>query len=107
MRATLFGALCAWALSAGATPARFVIEAELQPTRVYVGAEAILQLRLARAPGVPYGVLRPPALGEAAELWPLGPIRWFETQRAGVTWQVNERTYVVVPLRAGALVVRI
>jgi hypothetical protein len=89
----------------GAAPAGFVIEADLLPARVYVGAEAILRLRLVRAPGVHYGMLRPPALGEAAEMWPLGPIRWFETERAGVIWQVHERTYVVVPLRAGGLVV--
>lgn len=106
MRAALLVALCAGALCArAAPPAGFVIEAELMPARVYVGSEALLRMRLLRAPGVPYGVLRPPALDHVADVWPLGATRWSETQRAGVTWQMHQRTYLVVPKRAGSLVV--
>lgn len=108
MRAALLAALCACALCAGparSAPADFVVEAELLPARVYAGAEATLRLRLLRAPGVPYGVLRPPALGDAAEISPLGPIRRYETRRAGVTYEVHERAHLIVPRRAGRLVV--
>lgn len=95
------------ALCFGAAAARaasdFAIEAELSPGAVYVGSEAILRLRLLRGPGVPYGVLRPPALGDAAEVWPLERVRWYETTREGVPWQVHERTYLILPRRAGRI----
>jgi len=105
VRAGLLAALCACALAARAAPAGLVIEAEVVPTRVYVGAEALLRLRLLRAPGVPVGALRAPDLGDAAEVRPLGATRWSETQRDGVTWQVHERTHLIVPRRAGRLIV--
>jgi len=103
VRAALLAALLAWALCARAERALF-IEAELQPARVYVGGEARLTLRLLRAPGVAPGALRPPSLGDAGELQLLG-VRTYETERAGVTYRVFERTNVIVPRRAGRLVV--
>ena len=105
MRAALAFVLCIGALCARAAPTSFFIEGELRPARLYVGAETILSQRLVRAPGIPYGVLRPPALGEAAEVWSLGPARWFQQQRDGVAWDIHERTYLVIPRRAGRLVV--
>jgi len=103
--AVLLAALCACALAARAADADLLIEAEIVPARVYVGGEAQLRLRLLRAPGVTHGVLRPPALGDAAELSLLGPIQIYETERAGVLYEVLERTHVIVPRRAGRLVV--
>lgn len=104
-RAALLAALTACALSARAAPADVVIEAELVPEQVYVGGEARLRLRLLRAAGVTHGVLRAPALGDAAEITLLGPIHSYETERDGVTYEVLERTHVIVPRRAGRLVV--
>lgn len=103
MRACLLFALFA-ALSARAAPAPYLIESEFEPAHAYVGAEVILRLRLLRAPGLPYGVLRPPQLGDAAELTPFGPIRDYETQRAGMVYSVRERSYLVVLRHAGPLV---
>lgn len=105
MRAALLAALLAAAALARAAPPELVIETELAPARVYVGGEARLRLRLLRAPGVPHGVLKPPALGDAADTSLLGPIRVYEEARAGVLYQVLERTHVIVPRRAGRLVV--
>lgn len=101
----LLAALTACASSTCAEPADLVIEAELVPQRVYVGSEALLRLRLFRAPGVTHGVLHPPALGDAAELSLLGPILTYTAERAGVLYEVLERTHVIVPRRAGHLVV--
>jgi hypothetical protein len=104
VRAALLVVLAGCALGARGAPPDLVIEAELTPARVYVGGEARLRLRLLRAPGVPHGVLRPPALGDAADTSLLGPIRTYEEVRAGVTYEVLERTHVIVPRRAGRLV---
>jgi hypothetical protein len=93
------------ALGAHAAPPELLVEAELVPTRVYVGGEALLRLRALRAPGIPHGVLRPPALGEAAEISLVGSIDTYESERAGVRYDVLERTHVIVPRRAGRLVV--
>jgi len=102
VKAIVLLAMACISMAAHAAPA-FLIEAELTPSTVYTGGEAILRLRLLRAPALPYGVLRPPALGDAADLWPLERVRWYETKREGVTWQVHERTYLVLPRRAGRL----
>ena len=103
--AALLAALTACASSPRAEPARLIVEAELDPGRVYVGGEARLHLRLLRAPGVTHGVLRPPALGDAANLSLIGPIDSYKIERAGVLYEVLERTHVIVPRRAGRLVV--
>jgi hypothetical protein len=105
VRTALAALLLACAALAGAAPPELVIETELTPAHVYVGGEARLRLRLLRAPGVPHGVLRTPALGDAADTSLLGPIRVYEEERAGVLYQVLERTHVIVPRRAGRLVV--
>ncbi len=104
MRAAILAALLACAGAARAAPAPYLIESEFHPERAYVGAEMTLRTRLLRLPGVPYGVLRPPRLGDAAELTPFGTLRNYETRRAGVTYEARERTYLVVPRRAGPLV---
>lgn len=104
MRAALLAVLAGCALCARGAPPDLIVEAELTPGRVYVGGEARLRLRLLRAPGVPHGVLRPPALGDAADTSLLGPIRTYEEQLGGETYEVLERTYVIVPRRAGRLV---
>lgn len=104
MRAALLLAALAIAPDAPARGAPYLIESEFQPTRAYVGAEVTLRLRLLRAAGVPYGVLRPPQLSDAAELTPFGYVRYFETRRGGVTYEARERRYLVVPRRAGPLV---
>jgi hypothetical protein len=100
----LLAALLAWALAARAAPAPFLIETEFEPARAYVGSEVTLRLRLLRLPEVPYGVLRPPQFGDEAEVTPLGFNRPYETQRGGAVYQVRERAYLVVPRRAGRLV---
>lgn len=105
MRAALLIALSACALCARAESAALIVEAELAPERVYVGGEARLRLRLLRAPGVPPGVLRPPAVGDAADMSVLGPIHIYQSERAGVRYEVLERMHVIVPHRAGRLVV--
>ena len=106
MRAALLAVLCAYALVAGAAPAKFVIEAEIAPKSVYVGAEAVLRLRLLRVPpSAAFGVLRAPDLREVAEVWPVEQVRWSEARRDDALWQVHERAYVVVPRRPGRLVV--
>lgn len=104
VKALLGIALAAGCFAARAAPDLFV-EAELAPARVYVGGEARLTLRLYRAPGVTHGTLRPPELGEAADISLLGPIRVYGEKRAGVTYEVLERTHVIVPRRPGRLAV--
>ena len=104
MRAALFLLLFACAPGALSKGAPYLIESAFEPARAYVGAEVTLRLRLLRAAGVPYGVLRPPQLGDAAELTPFGYVRYYETRRAGVTYEARERRYLVVPRRAGPLV---
>jgi hypothetical protein len=90
-----------WPLCARAAPPALIVEAELVPARVYVGGEALLRLRALRAPGMPHGVLRPPALGDAAEISLAGTIDTYQSERAGVLYDVLERTHVIVPRRAG------
>ena len=104
MRAILFPLGFLAACASAATP-RFHIEAELELPRIYVGGETILRVRLLRAPGEPYGVLRPPALGDAAEVWSLRPASWFQIQREGAAWDVHERIYLLVPRRGGSLTI--
>jgi len=106
VRAVLLAGLlaaCA-ARTAHAAAPHYLIESEFDPPRAYVGAEVTLRLRLLRAPGVPYGVLRPPRLGEDVDLTPLGRLRNHEARRAGVLYEVREQTYAVVPRREGKLV---
>jgi hypothetical protein len=105
VRAALFIPLFLLSLCARAAPAELVVEAELLPARVYVGAEARLRLRALRAPGIPHGVLRPPELGDAADISLVGTIDTYQAERAGVLYDVLERTHVIVPKRAGRLVV--
>jgi hypothetical protein len=81
-----------------------ILEAELEPARVYVGAQALLKLRVLRAGGASSGSLRPPDLGAAGDL-SLLRFRVFEVERSGTVYQVFERTNVVVPRRAGRLVI--
>jgi hypothetical protein len=102
--ALLACALATWAPDARAAPVPWYIESEFQPPRTYVGAEVALRLRLLRAPGVPYGVLRPPRLGEDAEVIPIGRVRAYVETRKGVAYEVREQNYVVVPRREGKLV---
>lgn len=104
MRTALLAAMLAWALAGRAAPAPYLVETEFEPARAYVGSEVTLRLRLLRLPAVPYGVLRPPQFGDQAEITPLGFNRPYETQRAGAVYQVRERAYLVVPRRAGRLV---
>lgn len=104
MKAALAATLLACALCARAAPPDVVVETELEPARVYVGAEARLTLRLLRAPGVAHGALQVPDLGDAAEVSPLRPSRRYEIRRDGVSYQVIERAYALVPRRSGRLV---
>lgn len=101
MRTALALTLMVFTFGARAAPG-VLIEAELEPARVYVGAEARLTLRVLRAPGASSGTLRPPSLGDAADL-SLLRFRTYETERSGIVYQVFERTNVIVPLRAGRL----
>jgi len=105
VRAALAGLLLACAFCARGAPPELLLELELEPERVYVGGEARLRLRLLRLPGMPYGALRAPALGDAAEVSERATVRRYELVRSGVTYQVLERTHVVVPRQAGRLVV--
>lgn len=105
MRAALCASLLLAALGARGAPPPLVVEAELLPARVYVGAEARLRLRALRAPGIPHGVLRPPELGDAAEVSLVGTIDTYQSERAGVLYEVLERTHVIVPRRPGRLLV--
>lgn len=94
------------ALLAAAVPARaaeVIVELEFDPPRAYVGAQVVLRQRLLRAPGLPYGVLRPPQLGDAAEVSPLGFLPDAVTRRGARDYLVRERRYLIVPRRAGAL----
>lgn len=103
--AALLAPLAACAPHARAAPPDLAIEAELSPAQVYAGAEARLVLRLLRAPGVAPGVLLRPALGDAADISPLGTLRLYRTEREGVRYDVLERSFAIVPRRAGRLVV--
>ena len=105
MRAAIAGLLLACAFCARGAPPGLLLEVELEPARVYVGGEARLRLRLLRLPGTPYGALRPPALGEAAEVSERATVRRYELVRSGATYQVLERTHAVVPRRVGRLAV--
>ena len=105
MKAALFAFCILATAGASAASQRFQVEAELEQTRIYVGGETILRIRLVRAPGVPYGILRPPALGDAVDVWSLGAARWFQTEREGVPWDAHERTYLLVPRRGGTLTI--
>ena len=105
MRAALAGLLLVCAFCARGAPPGLLLEAELEPARVYVGGEARLRLRILRLPGTPYGALRPPALGDAAEVSEAATVRRYALVRSGVAYEVFERTHVVVPRRAGRLVV--
>lgn len=105
MRGVLTAVVLSCALGARAAPPDSLIETELEPARVYVGAEARLTLRLLRAPGAALGALRVPELGEAAELSALLPFRRYEIRRQGMTYFALERTYALVPRRSGRLVV--
>jgi hypothetical protein len=97
--------LACFPLLAWSAPPGLVIESELSPARVYVGGEALLKLRLLRAPGVSHGVLRAPEMGDAADVSLVGSIRAYDLQRDGVAYEVIERTHVIVPRRAGRLVI--
>jgi len=79
------------------------IESAFDPPQAYVGAEVILRLRLLRGPGLPYGVLRPPQLGDGAEVTSIGRVRATQETRLGVIYDVREQTYLVVPRQAGRL----
>lgn len=105
MRPAALALLLAAAPGAPAAAPDLAIEAQLEPARVYVGEETRLTLRLLRAPGVAHGALRPPALGEAAELIPIGRYRRYELRRADATVLAIERAYAVVPRASGRLVV--
>ncbi|MDH4094699.1 MAG: hypothetical protein OEV81_07915 [Betaproteobacteria bacterium] len=105
MRAVALALLLACAPVALAAAPDLAIEMALDPPRVYVGEEARLTLRLLRAPGVAHGALRPPALGEAADLTAIGRYRRYELRRAGAAYWVTERVYAVVPRSSGRLVV--
>jgi hypothetical protein len=50
-------------------------------------------------------VLRPPELGDAADISLVGTIDTYQAERAGVLYDVLERTHAIVPRRAGRLVV--
>lgn len=103
MRAVLALLLTTLALCVRAAPG-LILEAELEPARVYVGGEARLTLRVLRARGVPSGSLRPPDLGSAADL-SLLRFRMYQTERSGIVYQVFERSNVIVPRHAGRLIV--
>lgn len=80
------------------------IEADVEPRRLYVGAEARVVFRVFRAPGVVPGTLRPPRLGAEGQL-SLLTVRNYEVERGGVRYQVFERSNLLVPALAGRLVV--
>jgi len=101
VRTALTLTLMVFSLGARAAPG-VLIEAEIEPARVYVGAEARLTLRVLRTPGTSSGTLRPPNLRDAADL-SLLRFRMYETERSGTVYQVFERTNVIVPSRAGQL----
>jgi hypothetical protein len=103
--AALAALLGACAPGARAEVPGLIIEAELTPARVYVGGEARLRLRLLRAPGAAHGVLLAPALGDAADVSPLGTILVYQTLRGGAFYVAHERRFAIVPRRAGRLVV--
>jgi hypothetical protein len=105
VRPAALALLLAAAPGALATAPDLAIEMQLEPARVYLGEEARLTLRLLRAPGVAHGALRPPVLGEAAELTAIGRYRRYELRRAGATVLAIERAYAVVPRASGRLVV--
>lgn len=80
------------------------IEAQVEPRRLYAGAEARVVFRVFRAPGVVPGTLRPPRLGEEGQLSLLG-VRNYEVERGGVRYRVFERSNLLVPAKPGRLVV--
>lgn len=92
------------AVLASAAPAPLYIEADFYPAQTYVGAEVTLRLRMLRAPHLPHGVLRPPHFGDDAEVISIGRVRAYEETRLGATYEVREQNYLVVPRRAGRLV---
>ncbi|MGH8688136.1 MAG: hypothetical protein ACREVQ_10580 [Burkholderiales bacterium] len=100
MRAAL---LLLVALGAHAAAPDIIVEAAIQPSRVYVGGEALLSLRLLRAEGVSYNELMPPDLGDAAQVVSRHSSRSYREVRSGVSYFVLERNFSVIPKRAGTL----
>ncbi len=86
-----------------AAPAPLHIESAFDPPHAYVGAEVILSLRILRAPSLPQGVLRPPHFGDDAEVTSIGHVRYYQETRLGAAYEVREQNYLVVPRRAGRL----
>lgn len=103
VRALAFALLLA--ACAAAHAADYRIETEFDPPRAYVGSQMVLRQRLLRAPGLPYGVLRPPRLEDTAEVSPLGFVPDYRAERAGRPYLVRERAYLIVPLHVGPLAV--
>ena len=90
-------------LAAHAQAPDLIVEAAINPARVYAGGEALLMIRLLRAEGVSYGELKPPDLGDAADIVSRHSSRSFRETRSGVSYFVLERNFSVIPKRAGTL----
>jgi hypothetical protein len=79
-----------------------LLEAEFEPTQVYVQAQAIYRLRFYQAVDVRELKINGPS-ARLADLRPLGPDRIYEAQRDGRRYRVHERSYAVFPFSSGPL----
>lgn len=91
------------ALPAAAARERdLMLEAQLEPARGYVQAQAIYRLRFYQAVDVRDLKITAPAL-RLADIEPIGDARVYETLRGGRRYRVHERSYAVFPFSSGAL----
>lgn len=79
-----------------------LIEAELDPAKVHVSAQAIYRLRVYQAVDVQDLRIIGPST-HLADFRAIGDGRVFETQRSGRRYRVHERSYALFPFASGTL----
>jgi hypothetical protein len=98
----LTAVMTAAALPAAAQSPDVWLEAEFEPTQVYVQAQAVYRLRWYQAVDVRDFKLNGPS-ARLADLRLLGPDRVYETEHDGRRYRVHERSYAVFPFSSGVL----
>lgn len=83
-------------------PQDILLEAELEPARVFVQTQAVYRLRFHQAVDVREIKIAGPS-ARLAEFRQIGEERVYETVREGRRYRVRERAYAVFPFASGAL----